>query len=613
MDHKNHEENKMFPIITLAAGIILILSAFIFRSAKNILLIIATFICSLPITVDAFERLKRKEIDESALLIIASAAAIAIGEYSEAAAVTALFCIGELLEDFASDRSRKSIESLFGIISTKANKVNDDGTVTEIDADEIICGMKIAVMPHEIIPADGIIYNGNSEIDTSALTGESLPKEVGVGSKIMSGCINGNNTIYFKATAEKKNSAAQRIAEMVDKAAEDKGRAQNLIASFAKYYTPAIVFSAILIAVIPAVIFGNRKEWIYKALVLLVASCPCALVLSSPLAFFSSMGACARNGIIIKGSRYIEALAKADTAAFDKTGTLTSNKLCVGEIICSDGCSSDEILKLASICESSSTHPIAKAIVSASGNSSHDIASEITEIPSGGTSALIPEGKILCGGKRFMETEGIDISHFPDSPVYVALNGRAIGSIEITSEIRDDSKSTVEALNKLGFSRIAVLSGDRTEQVEKICSLCGIDEFRSELLPGDKLDEIIKMKKSSRGLIYIGDGINDSPVLRSADVGVAMGLGTRTAAESADIILTGSKISKLTDAIIQSRRTIKVLKINIFFVILIKLAVIILGITGIAPMWSAVLADVGTMIICVVNSSRLLMYNKNPR
>lgn len=610
MAHEHHEENKIFPIITVSAGIILISSAFLFPVAKNILLIIATVICALPIIADAFEELKEKKIGESALLIIAAAAAIIISEYFEAAAVTVLFCIGELLEDFASDRSRKSIEALFGIISTKANKVNEDGSITVIDADEITCGMKIAVMPHEIIPADGIVYSGSSEIDTSALTGESLPREIGIGSEIMSGCINGNSVFYFEATAEKKNSAAQRIAEMVDKAAEDKGRSQDLIASFAKYYTPAIVVSAILIAVIPSLITGMWKEWIYKALVLMVASCPCALVLSSPLAFFTSMGACARKGIIIKGSRYIEALAKADTAVFDKTGTLTSDRLCVGEIRCADGYSADKVLMLAAICEKNSTHPIAKAISAAVDHEIEDT-SEITEIPAGGTSAIIPEGRILCGGKRLMQAENIDVSAFPDSPVYVALGSKAIGSIEITSEIRRDSKSTVGELKKLGFGRIAVLSGDRTEQVEKICSACAIDEFRSGLLPEGKLEEIRKMKEKSEGVIYVGDGINDSPVLRSADVGIAMGLGTRAAAESADIILTGSEISKLSDAVIQSRRAMKVLKINIFFVVLVKLAVIILGIMGVAPMWSAVLADVGTMIICVLNSARLLRYRKN--
>lgn len=605
MNHEHHEENRIFPIITVSSGIILIATAFLFPVAKNILLIAATVICALPIIADAFEELKEKQIDESALLIIAATAAIIIGEYSEAAAITALFCIGELLEDFAGDRSRKSIESLFGIISTRANRVNDDGSTTEIDADEITCGMKVAVMPHEIIPADGIIYKGSSEIDTSALTGESIPEEVGIGSEIMSGCINGNSIIYFEATAEKKNSAAQRIAEMVDKAAEDKGKSQNLIATFAKYYTPAIVIAAVLIAVIPSLIGGDIKKWVYKALVLLVASCPCALVLSSPLAFFSSMGACARKGIIIKGSRYIEAIAKADTAVFDKTGTLTSDKLCIGDIRCADGYSADEVLKFAAICEKNSTHPIAKAIVSTVDTETED-ASEITEFPAGGTSAIISEGKILCGGKRLMQNENIDISAFPDSPVYVALGGNVIGSIEITSEIRSDSKSTVDSLKKLGFRRIAVLSGDRTEQVERICGICGINEFRGGLLPEGKLDEMRKMKEKSCGLIYVGDGINDSPVLRSADVGIAMGLGTRTAAESADVILTGSGISKLSDAVIQSRKAVKVLRINIIFVILIKLAVIILGLLGFAPMWSAVLADVGTMIICVINSARLL-------
>lgn len=607
MNHSEHEENHIFSIaVTVIGAVLTVLSFFFSGTAENILLISACLLCTLPIIRDAFEALREKEIEESVLLIIAVTAALITGEYFEAAAVTVLFGFGELLEDFARDRSRRSIEEIYGIISDTANRIESDGTLLKIDSDEIKAGMKLAVLPHEIIPADGIIIDGGGDVDTSPLTGESLPVQVQAGAKLLSGYINGNNTLYYEATEDKNNSSAARIAEAVEKAAQDKGKSQSIISEFAKYYTPSVIAAALLIAVIPSVITGNFETWIHRSLILLVASCPCAIVLSAPLAFFSSMGACAKNGMIVKGSRYIEALAKADTAVFDKTGTLTENELETGKIHCKDGFDSDYILSLAAKCEFGSSHPIAKAITASAGDVDTSDVTDITEIPSGGASVNAACGKILCGGKRFMNDECIDISGFPDAPVYVALNGNAVGAIEIESRVRSNAASVISALKNLGIKKTVMLTGDSAEQAKRISNLCGTDKYYSSLLPDGKANALRKIKEDAKSVIYVGDGINDAPVLALADAGAAMGLGTRAAGEAADLILTNSDLSKLPDAILQSKRTMSVLKTNIIFAIAVKIAVIALGIIGIAPMWWAVLADVGTMIICVINSSRLL-------
>lgn len=609
MNHDEHEhgENRLLSICFIAAGVVFTAASFfVTGNIRKALLICAAVICGIPVLKDAVEELKEKSIDESALLVIAACAAVIIGEYFEAAAVTVLFCIGELMEDIASDRSRKSIESLFGMISLSANRVDEDGSFSHIDAEEIRAGMKLAVFPHELIPADGIIYSGHGETDNSSLTGESIPVEVSEGSEIFSGCVNGNSILYFEATADAFHSSAARIANMVSEAAEDKGKAQSFIGKFAKYYTPAIIAAAVLLAVIPSIITREPREWVRRALILLVASCPCSIVLSAPLAFFSSMGACARNGMIIKGSRYTEALASADTAVFDKTGTLTTGKLTVGRIYTAGGFTEEKILELAAECEALSSHPIAKAITEKAGNPDMTDVTEIKEIPGGGTSAMTPEGLILCGGKKLMRDNGVSIGGLPEVNVYIALNGKAVGAIEITGETRPEAAKAVDSLKKLGIRRTVMLTGDSSAEPEKVCAECGIDEYHSGLLPEDKLELMKEIKASAKGVIYVGDGINDAPVLAYADVGTAMGLGTQAAAEAADLILTDSDLRRLPDTVYQSKRTMKVLKANIIFSVAVKLIVILLGIAGTAPMWSAVLADVGTMLICIINSAKLM-------
>lgn len=607
--HEKEEKGKLLPVIVVVFSALLIAASFlpfVSETVGKLMLTAAMLISGLPVFADAVKALSKFKINESLLLVIAVIAAFFIGEFFEAAVVSVLFRVGELMEDYAEDKSRKSIEAIFGIVSDTANLVMPDGSYKSVDADDVNIGDTVAVLPHEILPVDGTVVKGSGSVDASALTGESMPAEVSEGSAVSSGMINGENTLYIKATAVKEQSSAARIAEMVEEAAAKKGDAQRAVTQFAKYYTPAVIAAAVIIAVVPSLITGDWRSWIYRSLILLVASCPCAVVLSAPLAFFSSMGAAAKNGMIIKGSRYIESLASADTVVFDKTGTLTTGELKVGKIYAAEGFTDKQILSLAAKCEYYSTHPIAKAIVAANGETDVREVSDYSETAGGGTQANAPEGIILCGGERLMAKNGVDISALPKAPVYVALNGTAAGAIEIESEIRPEAAETVKKLRKLGVENSLILTGDSAEQARKVCSACGIDDFRSNLLPGEKLEALEEIKEGARGVIYVGDGINDAPVLAAADTGVAMGLGTQAAAEAADVILTNSVLSRLADTIWQSKRTMRVLKANIIFAVAVKFVVIALGIAGVAPMWAAIFADVGTMIISVINSARLM-------
>lgn len=605
-----HEKSESkLPVVAVVCGALLTALSFLpflNETVGKTMLIAAVIICGLPTFRSALLSLKNRKINESLLLLIAVVAAMILGEFTEAAAVSVFFRIGELLEEFASGRSRKSIESLYSIVSDEANLVNEDGTTVRIDADEVEIGNRLAVMPHEIICVDGVVYSGEGTVDASAITGESLPVEVRCGDKVRSGMKNGDSVIYIEATAVKNMSSAALIASLVENAAQEKGESQRAVTKFASYYTPAIVAAAVLLAVIPSLITGNWQEWIHRSLILLVASCPCAVVLSAPLAFFSSMGACAKNGIIIKGSRFIEELAKADTAVFDKTGTLTTGELTVGRVYTADGIVEEEVLSLAAKCEHYSTHPIACAIKNRAGEQDMSNVGGFTEVAGGGVSADIGGKRILCGGGRMMKNNGIDVDFLPVTPVYVAIDGKAVAAVEICGEVRPESVSTVKKLRKLGIENFVMLTGDDSAHARKVCSECGIDSFRSGLLPQDKLEFVRKMKADGAKALYVGDGINDAPVLAGADVGVAMGLGTRTAREAADVVLTDSDFSRLADAVYQSKKTMSVLKTNIAFAIAVKAVVIILGIIGVAPMWAAVFADVGTMIIAVANAARLL-------
>lgn len=607
--HEESEEDKKLEYILLAIGgaaLAVSFLPFLGSFVRDILRIGCAVFCAYFTALDAFEGIKKKKIKESLLLIIAVIAAIILKDFFEAAAVSFLFRIGEFFEEFASRRSRKSIESLYSIVSDTGHLVLPEGGYKTIDADDIKPGMKLALLPHEILPVDGRIIHGEGTLDTSAITGESLPAEVGPGSKIISGCKNGNSTLYYEATALKAQSGAEKIISLVNEATHRKGESQRFIEKFAKYYTPAIIIASVLVAVIFSIITKRVGPSVHRALVLLVAACPCAIVLSVPLAFVSAMGSAAKSGLIIKGSNFIETLASADCAAFDKTGTLTTGTPEVGRVYTAYGISEKELLTLAAKCEMYSTHPIAKAIVRKAGNPKFSNIMNFTEIPGGGSSIDTPQGKVTAGGKRLMMSIGADTSSFPDVPVYIALKNKVLGAIEITGEIRADAKESVRELRKLGVKKLFMLTGDSEKSAKEVSSALGLDGYRHSLLPENKLTALEDIKSGADKVIYVGDGINDAPVLAYADVGVAMGLSAQAAGEAADVIITKPGIASLVAAVKKSKKTMGVLKENVIFALAVKLAVIILGIIGIAPMWLAVVADVGTMLACVANSARLI-------
>ena len=589
-------------VILLLVSFIPILSVF----SKDLLRMIAAVLAAYPMLISAIKGIKEKEFEESLLMVIAVVAAMFLGKYFEAAAVAVLFRFGEILEEYAEERSKKSIESLYSIVSDTGHIVRESGGFEIIDSDDIEIGMKLAVLPHEIIPVDGVIYDGKGSVDTSSLTGENLPVNVGEGDMIYSGTVNGSTTLLYEATAVKSDSRAQRIISLVEEAAEKKSKTQKLIDKFVKFYTPAVIAVAVLLAIIPSIITKAPSVWIYRALVVLMSSCPCSIVLSVPLAYLSSMGACAKNGLIIKGSNFIETLAQSEVVAFDKTGTLTNDKPVIGEIYTSEGYSNDEILSLAQRCEHYSTHPIAKAISDFNSYNSDFEIDDFEEISGAGVKAKLAEGDVMCVSGKYAADNGIDIAGLPQSTIYVILNGITVGTIEIVTQVRTQALQCVKSLRSLGVKKIIMLTGDEKSKAERVSNELSLDECKAGLLPEEKMTALEEIKSGNNKFIYVGDGINDAPALALADVGVAMGLGAKSAAEAADMILTDSNLLHLPDAVLQSKRTVSTMKANIIFSLVVKLAVIILGIIGIAPIWLAVAADVGTMIICVLNAARLL-------
>lgn len=614
---EEHGESEALEKVLIAGGAVLFVAALALKyltklnpAVSAVLFILCAVACGIPTAVNAFKALIKKNITPSLLMVIAVTAAICTGDFAEGAAVALIYLIGEALEDYASERSKSRISSLFAIINDSGHLVKEDGTYEDIDSSLIEPGMKLALLPHEVIPVDGTVISGFSSIDTSAVTGESIPVEAAEGSRITGGCMNGDGTLIYEATASREQSGAARIISLVEEAASKKGKAQLITEKFSKIYTPVIIGIALLAFIIPSIITGDVSLWLHRALVILVASCPCSVVLSVPLAFLSAMGACAKNGTIIKGNNFIESLAQADTVLFDKTGTLTDSTPVAGAITPAEGFSEKEILALAAKCEYYSGHPIARAIIARAGEPDMTGTRDFAEIPGGGSRIISGETVILCGGRRLMEKENIDISLLPPSPVYVAAGGKAAGCIDIVNNLRPDTAEAVALLKKSGIKKTAVLTGDTAERTEKICAAAGIDTYESNLLPGQKTAALESFKDGSDGIIYIGDGINDAPVLAAADVGVAIGLDNEAAGEAADVILTQPDLMRLNDTINHSKRTIGLIKFNIAFAILVKAAVIIAGFTAAAPMWLAVAADVGTMIISVLNAARLLKLHR---
>ena len=556
--------------------------------------------------------------DENFLMSIATIGAFFVGEYPEGVAVMLFYQIGELFQSYAVGKSRKSIAALMQIRPDSANLIID-GVVKEVSPDNVRIGDLILVKPGEKIPLDGIITDGSSSLDTAALTGESLPREVFSGDSAISGCINLNGTLTIQVTKSFGESTVSKILDMVENASAKKAKAENFISKFARFYTPVVVILALLLAFVPPLLLSEPfSGWIYRALNFLVVSCPCALVISIPLGFFGGIGGAAKQGILMKGSNYLEALAKADSFVFDKTGTLTRGNFKVTKLI-PGHVSSEALLYYAAIAESHSGHPIAASIrnayMNATGNpvtDSIDVLSEIREHTGFGVSATVSGHPVLVGKSALLAEHGIPFPKTTETgtDVFVAIDNTFAGIICIEDELKPDTAEAVSGLRRLGIKRLFMLTGDKKATGEAIAASIGLDQAYTELLPADKvkhLEELLKTQAKNRTLAYVGDGINDAPVLARADVGIAMGgLGSDAAIEAADIVIMTDEPSKLPEAIRIARRTLSIVHQNVAFAIGVKVLVLILSALGLSNMWWAVFADVGVCVIAILNSMRAL-------
>ena len=551
---------------------------------------------------------------EAFLMTVSSIGAFALSEYPEGAAVMLLYQLGEYLTDLALDRSQDSIRAILDIRPDTANVQRNDAIETVSPA-EVEIGETIVVRPGERVPLDGVILSGTSAIDTRALSGESVPRTAHTGDPLLSGCIVLDGVLTVRVEKSFGESTASKIIELVEDAADRKTPAERFITKFARYYTPAVVIAAILLAIVPSLFTGNWAEWIHRALTFLVISCPCALVISIPLAVFGGLGAASRAGILIKGGNFLEALNKAHTVVYDKTGTLTEGSFSVREVFCAEGFPKEDVLQLAAAAESFSTHPIARSIVEAGGTVDPASVSDYREHAGKGVSASVDGRSVAVGNAKLMASLNLAVSE-PEAvgtKAFVAVNGQYAGCILIADTVKSDSRQAIEDLRALGISHQVMLTGDAKQVGEAVASKLGLDGVSSELLPDQKLFEVealIKTLPKGGTLLFVGDGINDAPVLKRADVGVAMGgLGSDAAIEAADAIIPADKPSKLSDAIRIARKTHRITIENIVFALGMKAIFLVLGALGIANLWIAVFGDVGVMLLAVLNALRIL---KNP-
>lgn len=605
-------------IIKIVIALILFLVALIVplqsQLINNGLFVISYLIVGLEIVLKAIRNIfKGKVFDENFLMAIATIGAFVIGEYPEAVAVMLFYQIGEAFQDYAVDKSRKSIISLMDIRPDFAN-IQRNGKIDKINPEEVNVGDIIVVKPGEKVPLDGIIVKGTSMIDTSALTGESVPKEIKEQDEILSGCINENGVLEVKVTKKFGESTASKILDLVENASSKKSKSENFISKFAKYYTPIVVVTAVLLAIIPPMIFNRAEwiEWIHRALTFLVVSCPCALVISIPLGFFGGIGGASKIGVLVKGSNYLEALSNTEIMVLDKTGTLTEGIFEVQQINPID-ISKEDLIKYATYAESFSNHPIAISLKKAYGKEIvNKEVSETQELSGLGVRAVIDGESVLVGNEKLMKENCIDYikSEEIGTILYIAVNNKFAGTIVISDKIKTDAKETIDKLKKDNIKKIVMLTGDKRKVGENVAKKLGIDEVYTELLPSDKVEkveELMKNKSENGNLAFIGDGINDAPVLAISDIGIAMGgLGSDAAIEAADVVLMTDEPSRVVDAIKISKKTMTIVKQNIIFAISIKLIVLILSAIGISNMWQAVFADVGVSILAILNALRAL-------
>ena len=567
----------------------------------------------------AFVNISRGQVfDENFLMMIATFGALAVQEFSEAVAVMLFYQVGELFQSYAVGKSRQSISEMMDMAPEYANLEGENG-IEQADPDDVPVGSVIVVKPGEKVPLDGIVIEGESMLDTSALTGESVPRRIHVNDNIYSGCINGNGTLRVRTTKEYDDSTVAKILELVENAGDKKAQVENFITRFARYYTPVVTLSAVALAILGPVISGGGSAsittWLLRACTFLVVSCPCALVISVPLGFFGGIGAASRQGILVKGSNYLELVSRVDTVVFDKTGTLTKGEFKVSKIIARN-MKAEELLDIAAHGESYSTHPVAMSILAAfeerGGRIDPSRVENAHEDAGRGIDVRVDDRKVILGNEKHLEKHSIE--HEPcdenGTIVYVAIDGKYAGAIVISDTIKDGAVLAIEDMKKVGVSKCVMLTGDRVAAAEYAAKELGVDDFYSDLLPGDKVtkvEELLELKSEGKYLAFVGDGINDAPVLARADVGIAMGsMGSDAAIEAADIVLMDDDIRKIASVIRISARTMTIVRQNIIFALTVKLLVLVLSAFGIANMWAAVFADVGVAVLAILNSMRTL-------
>ncbi len=569
----------------------------------------AYLIAGYDVLLTAARNIRRGEVfDENFLMAVASLGAMAVGESAEGVMVMLLYQLGEYLQDKAVDKSRENIAALMDVRPDYANLLRD-GEAIRVSPEEVAVDALILVRPGEKIPLDGVVVEGRSTVDTAALTGESLPRDVAEGDSVLSGCVNLTGLMTVRVTASYGESTVAKILALVAEAGESKAKTERFITRFSRWYTPAVCIAAVLIAVIPGALTGNWREWLYTALTFLVISCPCALVISVPLTFFSGIGGASRKGILVKGANHIETLASLDTVAFDKTGTLTKGVFTVTEIR-PEGMTEAAFLDLAAHAEMHSPHPISRSLRTAYGHElDADRVCEVTETAGQGLSALVDGRRVLCGNARLMQAQGITCPQVEavGTIVHVAADGEYAGYAVISDVVKEGASSAMQALKDAGVFRLVMLTGDNEQVAADVCSRLGLTEYRASLLPGDKVAALETLLGDGRTVAFVGDGVNDAPVLRRADVGVAMGgLGADAAIEAADAVLMDDDVGKLALAVRMAKKTMRIVRQNIIFALAVKLGVMLLGVFGFANMWLAVFADVGVAMLCILNAMRAM-------
>ena len=622
MNKKQKKVLKRILLAVLCIGVLHFLP--VDGTLKFLLYMIPYLIIGYDILIKAGKGIKNQQVfDENFLMAVATVGAILLGDYVEGTAVMLFYQIGELFQSYAVGKSRRNISDLMDIRPDYENIEKEDGSQEQVDPDEIEIGTELVVQPGEKVPIDGVITEGYSTLNTSALTGESLPREAAEGDEVISGCINMTGLLKIRTTKEFGESTVSKILELVENSSSKKSRSENFISKFARYYTPAVCYGAVALALIPPIVrmavmgvLPMWGDWIFRALTFLVISCPCALVISIPLSFFAGIGGASNAGVLVKGSNYLETLSETKYVVFDKTGTMTQGVFEVSGVHHNEK-NADEILEYAALAESYSTHPISKSLQKAYGKPIDKTrVSDVEEISGNGVIAKVDGVTVAVGNTKLMDHLNVDYMdcHSVGTVVHMAIDGVYAGHILISDLMKPHAKEAVEALKRAGIKKTVMLTGDRKQVAEQVAAELGIDEVYSELLPADKVvkvEELLGKKKEKEKLAFVGDGINDAPVLSRADIGIAMGaLGSDAAIEAADIVLMDDDPLKISKAIRISRKCLRIVYENIYFAIGIKIICLFLGAIGIANMWMAIFADVGVMVIAVLNAIRAL-YVKN--